>query len=70
MITIAATAAICAPTAPWLIASLMYEPIPGSRKSRPSSVNASLTVRKNNPPAIDIIEFHTSPIIAPAAPAA
>ena len=28
------------------------------------SVKASLTVRKNHPPAIDIIEFQTSPIIA------
>ena len=42
----------------------MYEPIPGRRKSRSPSVNASFTVRKNHPPAIDIIEFHTSPIIA------
>ena len=36
--------------------------MPGSRKSRSPSVNASLTVRKNQPPAIDIIEFQTRPI--------
>jgi hypothetical protein len=28
------------------------------------SVKASHTVRKNHPPAIDIIEFHTSPMVA------
>ncbi len=41
----------------------MYEPSPGSRKSCVPSTNASLTIRKNHPPAIDIIEFHTSPIV-------
>ena len=45
------------------MATLMYEPMPGSRKSRSPSVNASVTVKKNHPPAIDIMEFHTRPII-------
>ena len=60
---IATAAATMARTSPWSIATLMYEPIPGSRKSWSPSVKASVTVRKNQPPAIDIIEFHTRPII-------
>ena len=63
MIVIAASAASIAGTFPALIASAMYEPTPGSRKSLSPSVNASLTVRKNHPPAMDIMEFHTSPIM-------
>ena len=46
------------------MATAMYEPTPGSRKSRPPRTNASLTVRKNQPPAIDIIEFQTRPMTA------
>ena len=47
---------------PFAIATAMYDPTPGRRKSWFPSVKASLTVRKNHPPAMDIIEFHTRPI--------
>ena len=62
MTTIAMTAQAIAARSPFSIATAMYDPTPGSRKSRSPSVNASFTVRKNQPPAIDIIEFQTSPI--------
>ncbi len=62
MTTIARTAQTIARRSPRSIATAMYEPTPGRRKSRSPSVNASLTVRKNQPPAIDIIEFQTRPM--------
>ena len=62
MTVIATIAHAMARRSPFSMATAMYEPIPGRRKSRSPSVKASLTVRKNQPPAIDIIEFHTRPI--------
>ena len=47
---------------PALAAVCRYDPSPGSRKSREPSTNISHAIRKNQPPATDIIEFHTSPI--------
>ena len=41
----------------------MYEPSPASRKSLSPRTNASLTIRKNQPPAMLIMLFHTSPIV-------
>ena len=48
---------------PTFAAVCKYEPRPGKRKSRFPSVNISQAIRKNQPPATDIIEFHTSPMI-------
>ena len=62
MTIIAKMAHAMALESPFSMATAMYEPMPGSRKSRSPSVKASFTVRKNQPPAIDIIEFQTSPI--------
>ena len=45
------------------MATAMYEPTPGRRKSRSPRVKASVTVKKNHPPAIDIIEFQRSPMV-------
>ena len=39
-----------------------YEPRPGRRKSRLFSSNISQAIRKNQPPATDIIEFQTKPM--------
>jgi len=47
---------------PSLAADCRYDPSPGSRKSRFPSTNISQAIRKNQPPATDTIEFHTSPI--------
>ena len=64
MTIMATTAYAIARRSPRSMATAMYAPIPGSRKSREPRVNASVTVRKNHPPAIDIIEFQMSPIVA------
>ncbi len=48
---------------PAFAAVCRYEPRPGRRKSRFPSVNISQAIRKNQPPATDIIEFHTSPMM-------
>ncbi len=37
--------------------SARYEPRPGSRRSRFPSTNISQTIKENQPPATDIIEF-------------
>src|ERR1039458_4265943 len=42
---------------PALAAVCKYEPSPGRRKSRAPSTNISQAIRKNHPPATDIIEF-------------
>src|ERR1700722_21013707 len=47
---------------PALAAVCKYEPRPGRRKSRFPNTNISQAIRKNQPPATDIMEFHTSPI--------
>ncbi len=47
---------------PTFAAVCRYEPRPGKRKSRFPSVNISQAIKKNQPPATDIIEFHTSPM--------
>jgi hypothetical protein len=57
MTIMAMTAYAIARRSPRSMATAMYAPIPGSRKSREPRVNASVTVRKNHSPAIDIIEF-------------
>ena len=49
---------------PALAAVCRYEPSPGRRKSLEPSTNISHAMRKNQPPATDIIEFHTSPMAA------
>ncbi len=49
---------------PALAAVWRYEPSPGRRKSFEPSTNISQAIRKNQPPATDIIEFHTSPMAA------
>ena len=49
---------------PALAAVCRYDPRPGRRKSREPSTNISQAIRKNQPPATDIIEFHTRPIAA------
>ena len=47
---------------PALAAVCRYEPSPGSRKSLSPKTNISQAIRKNQPPATDIMEFHTSPM--------
>ena len=42
----------------------MYEPMPGRRKSLSPSRKASLTMRKNQPPAMLIMLFQTRPMVA------
>ncbi len=49
---------------PALAAVCRYEPSPGRRKSFDPSTNISHAIRKNHPPATDIIEFHTRPMAA------
>ena len=46
---------------PCSTATLMYDPMPGSRKSWLPSWKASFTIRKNQPPAMESIPFHTNP---------
>src|SRR5260370_228897 len=48
---------------PLLAAVCRKEPRPGSRKSRLPRTNISQAIRKNQPPATDIMEFHTRPIV-------
>src|SRR5271154_2962286 len=48
---------------PLLAAVCRSEPSPGNRKSLSPSTNISQAIRKNHPPATDIIEFQTSPIV-------
>ncbi len=62
IVVIATMAHAIARPSPFSIATAMYDPMPGRRKSRSPSVNASFTVRKNQPPAMDIMEFQTSPM--------
>ncbi len=64
MSTIAITAHSIARVSPCATATLMYEPMPGRRKSWLPSTNASLIMRKNHPPAMLIMLFHTSPMVA------
>jgi hypothetical protein len=45
-----------------LAAVCRYEPRPGRRRSRLPSTNISQAIRKNQPPATDIMEFHTRPM--------
>src|ERR1035441_2956566 len=47
---------------PALAAVCRYDPSPGSRKSRLPSTNISQAIRKNQPPATDIMEFQTKPM--------
>ena len=56
-------AQIIAGTSPFATATLMYEPMPGRRKSLSPSMNASLIMRKNQPPAMLIMLFQTRPIV-------
>src|SRR2546422_4752438 len=60
---IAATPQRIARVLPWLAAVWRKEPRPGRRKSRFPSTNISQAIRKNQPPATDIMEFQTSPIV-------
>ena len=53
-----------APVSPALAAVCRYEPSPGRRRSRLFRTKASHAIRKNHPPATDIMEFHTSPMAA------
>ena len=62
--TMAAMPQRMADVSPALAAVCRYDPSPGSRKSRFPRTNISQAIRKNHPPATDIIEFHTSPIAA------
>ena len=41
----------------------MYDPTPGNRKSTSPKRYDSLIIKKNQPPAMLIILFHTSPIV-------
>src|ERR1035438_6980419 len=45
-----------------LAAVCRYEPNPGRRKSLLPNTNISQAIKKNQPPATDIMEFHTSPM--------
>ena len=47
---------------PALAAVCRYEPKPGRRKSLSPRTNISQAIRKNQPPATDIMEFQTNPI--------
>src|SRR5215471_19605302 len=47
---------------PALAAVCRYEPNPGRRKSRFPRTNISHAIRKNQPPATDIMEFQTKPM--------
>src|ERR1039458_2641461 len=49
---------------PALAAVCKYEPRPGRRKSRLPRTNISHAIKKNQPPATDIMEFQMSPIAA------
>ena len=53
-----------APASPRAAATLMYEPSPGRRKSFSPRTKASLIIRKNQPPAMLIMLFQTSPVVA------
>ena len=64
MPSIARTPSSCARRSPCSMARLIYEPRPGSRKSCSPSTNASLTIKKNQPPAMDIMLFQRSPVAA------
>jgi len=59
--TIARSARATARRSPCSTATLMYAPMPGSRKSLSPSWKASFTIRKNQPPAIESMPFHTRP---------
>src|SRR5260370_35189805 len=59
---IAATPQRIARVVPWLAAVWRKEPRPGRRKARFPSTNISQAIRKNQPPATEIMEFQTSPI--------
>ena len=61
--TIAARPQSIARVFPWPAAVCKYDPSPGKRKSLSPSTNISQAIRKNHPPATDIMEFHTSPIV-------
>ena len=63
MSIIATTARAIASGLPSWTATLMYEPRPGSRKSWSPRRKASLIIRKNQPPAMLIMLFHTSPVV-------
>jgi hypothetical protein len=45
-------------------AACMYEPKPGRRKSSSPNLYDSQIIRKNHPPAMLIMLFHTNPIVA------
>ena len=62
MSAMATTAASIARPSPRATATLMYEPRPGRRKSLSPRTNASLIMRKNQPPAMLIMLFQTSPM--------
>jgi len=63
MAIMASTARAIDPARPSCTATLMYEPRPGRRKSCCPSRNDSLIIRKNHPPAMLIMLFHTRPVI-------
>ncbi len=64
MRVIATTAETIARPSPFATATLMYEPRPGRRKSWSPRTKASLTMRKNHPPAMLIMLFQTRPMAA------
>jgi len=61
MHTMATMAQTMAVVSPFSTATLMYEPSPGRRKSWSPSLKASVIIRKNQPPAMLIMLFHTRP---------
>ena len=51
-------------TSPRSTATLMYEPEPGQPEVLVAQTKASVIIRKNQPPAMLIMLFQTSPMVA------
>src|SRR5207249_2820507 len=62
-VIMAATPQRIARVLPLLAAVSRKEPRPGRRKSRLPRTNISQAMRKNQPPATDIMEFQTRPMV-------